>query len=118
MAASSPSLAWDVGREAGNGLRAPEAVGVSGPRNLTPPVSLACRRSPASRPGCRVEELVVKWRLEGEGESPGGGGGGDGECRLPPCNPHGRFRDCGGVWRTIGWGDVRNSTGHSGEGGI
>lgn len=74
MAASSPSLAWDVGREAGNGLRAPEAVGVSGPRNLTPPVSLACRRSTASRPGCRVEELVVKWRLEGEGESRAGEG--------------------------------------------
>lgn len=112
MAASSPSLAWDVGWEAGNGLRAPGAVEVSRPRNLTPPVSLACSLLPASRPGCRVEELVVKWRLEGEGESSGRGG--DGGCRLPACNPHGSFRDRGGVWRTIGWGDVRNSTGRSG----
>lgn len=100
MAASSPSLARDVGREAGNGLRAPGAVGVSGRRDLTPPVSLACRRSPASRPGWRVEELVVKWRLKGEGESPGGGGGeemaGALSRRAIPTGALGTAAGCGG----------------------
>lgn len=102
MAASSPSLAWDVGREAENGLRAPGAVGVSGPRNLTPPVSLACRRSPASRPGCRVEELVVKWRLEGGRASPRAGEGEEEEMagavsrRAIPTGALGIAAGCGG----------------------
>lgn len=100
MAEPSRSPAWDVGREAGRGLRAPGAVGVPGPRDLTPPVSLACRRSPASRPGRRVEELVVKWRLEGEGESPGGGGGRRWRVPAPgvrsPREPSGTAAGCGG----------------------
>jgi hypothetical protein len=33
--------------------------------------------------------------------------------------PTGALGNRGGVWRrTLGWGDVRNGTGRSGEGGI
>lgn len=106
----SGSRKWAAGPRGGGSLR---------PQGFDPSGVLSLQTLASQQAGVEGGGVGCKMAAEGGGRVPGRGrGGGDGGCLVPARNPHGSFGDRGGMWRTIGWGDVSSSTGRSGEGGI